>query len=48
MTPPSISTEAILECLRHAVAKALDRKRRLGQSAAMWRDGRLRTSNIER
>ncbi len=30
-----------LECLRQAVAEALDRKRRLGQYAVFWRDGRV-------
>ena len=30
-----------LESLRRAVAKALDRKRRLGQYAIVWRDGRV-------
>ena len=29
-----------LVALRRAVAKALDRKRRLGQYAVVWRDGR--------
>lgn len=29
-----------LVALRHAVAKALDRKRRLGHYAVVWRDGR--------
>ena len=29
-----------LEALRRAVAKALDRKRRLGHYAVVWRDGR--------
>lgn len=29
-----------LLALRRAVAKALDRKRRLGQYAVVWRDGR--------
>ena len=30
-----------LEALRSAVAKALDRKRRLGQYAVIWRDGKV-------
>jgi hypothetical protein len=30
-----------LECLRRAVAEALDRKRRLGQHAIVWRNGRI-------
>ena len=30
----------VLEALKRAVAKALERKRRLGQYAVVWRDGR--------
>ena len=30
-----------LAALQRAVAKALDRKRRLGQYAVMWRDGQV-------
>jgi len=30
----------VLEALRRAVAQALERKRRLGQYAVVWRDGR--------
>ena len=30
-----------LECLRQAVAEALERKRKLGQYAVFWRDGRV-------
>ena len=30
-----------LECLRVAVEKALDRKRRLGQYAVFWEDGKV-------
>lgn len=30
-----------LEALRSAVAEALERKRRLGQYAVVWRDGRV-------
>lgn len=29
----------VLDALRRAVAEALDRKRRLGQYAIIWRDG---------
>lgn len=32
--------EEALAALRRAVADALDRKRRLGQYAVVWRDGR--------
>ena len=31
----------VLEVLKRAVAEALERKRRLGQYAVMWRDGRV-------
>jgi hypothetical protein len=31
----------ILEVLKQAVAEALERKRRLGQYAVIWRDGRV-------
>ena len=30
-----------LDALRKAVAEALERKRRLGQDAAIWRDGQV-------
>lgn len=30
-----------LDALQRAVTKALDRKRRLGQYAVMWRDGHV-------
>lgn len=30
----------LLECLQDAVAEALERKRRLGQYAVIWREGR--------
>ena len=31
----------IVEILKRAVAEALDRKRKLGQYAVIWRDGRV-------
>lgn len=31
----------VLECLRAAVREALDRKRRLGQYAVVWKDGKV-------
>ena len=31
----------VLDVLKRAVAEALERKRRLGQYAVMWRDGRV-------
>jgi hypothetical protein len=36
----SAQDQEILDALRSAVAEALDRKRRLGQYAVVWRDGR--------
>lgn len=39
--PPSPQALAILEALREAVRKDLERKRRLGQYAVIWQDGRL-------
>lgn len=41
MTPFTIADQQALDALRHAVAEALDRKRRLGQYAVIWRDGRV-------
>ncbi len=38
---PSQDTLEALEVLREAVAKALERKRRLGQYAVIWEDGQL-------
>ncbi|HOW76943.1 MAG TPA: hypothetical protein P5102_01695 [Candidatus Competibacteraceae bacterium] len=32
--------QQILDALKNAVAEALERKRRLGQYAVVWRDGR--------
>ena len=37
----SPETEAILAVMRQAVAEALDRKRRLGQYAVFWQDGKV-------
>ena len=36
----SAGDQQALDALRSAVAEALDRKRRLGQYAVIWRDGR--------
>ena len=36
----SAEDQQALDALRSAVAEALDRKRRLGQYAVIWRDGR--------
>ena len=38
LAPASIESRAILDALRSAVAKTLDRKRRLGQYAIVWSD----------
>lgn len=35
---PSPDTQAMLDCLRLAVAKTLERKRRLGQYVVQWSD----------
>ena len=40
MTALSTEDRRALDALRRAVAEALDRKRRLGQYAVIWRDGR--------
>jgi hypothetical protein len=37
---PSAEAQAILQALRAAVAKALERKNKLGQYAVIWQDGR--------
>jgi hypothetical protein len=39
-TTPSEESKQMLESLRKAVAKALEKKRRLGQYAVVWRDGK--------
>jgi hypothetical protein len=35
---PSAHAQATLDCLRNAVSKALERKRRLGQYSVQWKD----------
>lgn len=40
MNQLSIEDQRCLDALRDAVADALERKRRLGQYAVVWRDGR--------
>jgi len=37
---PSPEAQQQLESLRQAVAKALEKKRRLGQYAVFWKDGK--------
>jgi hypothetical protein len=41
MSALSIEDQRALDALRTAVTKALDRKRRLGQYAVIWRDGHV-------
>ena len=38
--PPSPQAQAILEALKEAVRKNLDKKKRLGQYAVTWQNGR--------
>lgn len=38
---PDAAASETLAALRHAVAMALDRKRRLGQYAVFWEDGHV-------
>ncbi len=38
--PPSQEGRQLLETLRQSVAKALEKKRRLGQYAVIWQNGR--------
>ena len=38
--PPSAEAQTILNALQQAVAKNLEKKRRLGQYAVTWKDGR--------
>jgi 2-polyprenyl-6-methoxyphenol hydroxylase-like FAD-dependent oxidoreductase len=40
MTELSPDTQKILDCLRQVAADTLERKRRLGHYAVLWRDGR--------
>ena len=41
MSGLSADDQRALDLLRAAVAEALDRKRRLGQYAVIWRDGQV-------
>ena len=41
MTDLSVPDQQAVDALRDAVAEALERKRRLGQYAVIWRDGRV-------
>ena len=37
---PTPDTQQMLDCLKQAVAKALEKKKRLGQYAVFWEDGK--------
>ena len=39
MTKPSPDAQKTLDCLRKVAADTLERKRRLGHYAVLWRDG---------
>ncbi len=39
-TTPSKESQIILDSLQKAVTQALEKKRRLGQYAVVWRDGK--------
>lgn len=41
MTVDDDDDRKVLESLRKSVAKALDHKRRLGQYAVVWKDGKV-------
>ena len=41
MSTLSADDQRALDALRSAVTEALERKRRLGQYAVIWRDGRV-------
>ena len=41
MTPPTPDDLHALEILQRAVTEALERKRKLGQYAVIWQDGRV-------
>ena len=41
MSTVPIEAQQALDALCSAVAEALERKRRLGQYAAIWRDGKI-------
>jgi hypothetical protein len=41
MSTLSADDQLVLDALRTAVAEALERKRRLGQYAVIWQDGKV-------
>ncbi|MCW4150975.1 hypothetical protein OM427_15690 [Halomonas sp. 18H] len=40
MTQPTPDTQTMLDSLRDVVSETLERKRRLGQYAVIWQDGK--------
>lgn len=46
-TTPSTESQRMLESLRQAVGKALERKRRLGQYAVVWQHGKPATRHAD-
>jgi len=40
MTQPTPDTQTMLDSLRDAVSETLERKRRLGQYAVIWQNGK--------
>ncbi len=46
-TTPSAEGKRMLESLRQAVGKALERKRRLGQYAVVWQHGKPATRHAD-
>lgn len=46
-TTPSAEGQRMLESLRQAVGKALERKRRLGQYAVVWQHGKPATRHAD-
>jgi hypothetical protein len=46
-TAPSAEGRRMLDSLRQAVGKALERKRRLGQYAVVWRHGKPSVINAD-
>ena len=39
-TAPSPDTQRMLDSLKHAIAETLEKKKRLGQYAVFWEDGK--------
>jgi len=45
--PPSPQAQAMLKALQAAVAKNLEKKRKLGQYAVIWQNGQLRETGAD-